>query len=174
MITNYKEGDRTDKNRVLVWREGGHPGLFWREESHPGWYNIDAYEGILEQGKIKEGSQAVYSAAQKEGDLLRIPDFEIDRKLRRTGGGYGTAAREIWIRKAKNLGAKGVQFPTGREHYPEFYKQRGFKAEERHTATLNDLDYSKRKPGELVDWGKKLKDKGFKILWAKSRQYEKK
>lgn len=167
MITNNPEV----KGGVLVWLKG--------EEKVGSFYghNLIAHQAIPYKGKIeKVGGEAgyIYSFGSnpklnnKKSQFIDVTNFFIKPPFRKKG--LGTAIREIVLSKARRTKVNRVDFPKGLDHHPEFYKERGFNRD--HKATPEQLNYTKNL--NLVEWSKKLEEKGFKIYWAKSSKFKKK
>jgi GNAT superfamily N-acetyltransferase len=179
MVSNHP----TEKNKILIWMKQEHVWVRGEEKKEGikfGDYLV-AREAVMEKGKIHYTGTTghMYSfgrdvGADKRKRIIEVSDFYVDKGLRRAG--VGTIFRELTIAESKRREAEEIEFPTGMAHYPEFYEQRGFKKRPGEkggfVATPGQLDYSKQKG--LVNWGKKLEEKGFKIYWAKSSKYKKK
>jgi len=157
----------TKKDHVLVWRKSKE-ALELMD-----WHHVSAYEAKLtEKGIQEEPKRVVGVIGDKEipgpGSENAFDVFHINVEPRLRGKGLGTAAREHMISMGKQLDSEKFFFPRTEGHPREFYKQRGF--DEGHEASMEDLNYSKRKG--LVNLSKKLEEKGFKVLWAKHRKYK--
>jgi len=158
MVTN----NPADPAGVLVWREGS---------LKPGKVFITAFAAKLGKTKINESPPEKMAtldlAFDKTGREMNVFHLVLDPAIRRKG--FGTAIREMMIQRARRGGHESIRFPTSESHPDQFYAERGF--DSRHSANIGDLDYTRR-PG-LVDWGKQLEEKGFRIYWAKSSAHGK-